>query len=472
MARKTNKKPTAKRPQSSILASATIRQGIDTDILQEDLIREFQPDRYNSDESYLINSKWVRFFDPNSSFLKSMMALINNSTTLRNVIQQKTSLTMGEGFNAVESKNIPVLQSFRRLIKKLSVSDSGIEEMNSLITSVNLNGETLEEVIDKVVFDWWAFGNSIVELVKTTAGGKDIVYIYHIPLYKAAIKKANENNIVKEIGISENWDNQSGTDEGVSVLPLYPEFNTEGRAAIHIKQYSPGFFYWGLPENVAGRFWSEIEYRIPKYNISKFKNGFVPSAILQFFGSLTKQEAEKLVSSVEDTFTDTGKNSKMLVQVLRDEKYKLNAQILEDKNDGNYMDLQALASQAIVTANRWTMSLAGFATGGKLGTNQQIRDELDYVINTSIKQARRKIMQNIVNPFIKENALLNPALNNIMLEIANINPVSLASYLDPKQLLLQNEQRQILGFDALTEEAQNELKTEKNGNSNNTNTAG
>ena len=471
MARKTNNKPTAKRPQSSILASATIKQGIDTDILQEDLIREFQPDRYNSDESYLINSKWVRFFDPNSSFLKSLMALINNSTTLRNVIQQKTSLTMGEGFNAVESKNIPVLQSFRRLIKKLSVSDFGIEEMNSLITSVNLNGETLEEVIEKVAFDWWAFGNSIVELVKTTAGGKDIVYIYHIPLYKAAIKKANENNIVKEIGISENWDNQSGSDEGVSVLPLYPEFS-EGRSVIHIKQYSPGFFYWGLPENVAGRFWAEIEYRIPKYNISKFKNGFVPSAILQFFGSLTKQEAEKLVSSVEDTFTDTGKNSKMLVQVLRDEKYKLNAQILEDKNDGNYMDLQALASQAIVTANRWTMSLAGFATGGKLGSNQQIRDELDYVINTSIKQARRKIMQNIVNPFIKENALLNPALNNIMLEIANMNPVSLASYLDPKELLLKNEQRKIFGFDALTEEAQNELKTEKDVNSNNTNTAG
>ena len=471
MARKTNKRQPAKRPQSSILASATIRQGIDTDILQEDLIREFQPDRYNSDESYLINNKWVRFFDPNSSFLKSMMALINNSTTLRNVIQQKTSLTMGEGFNAVESKNIPVLQSFRRLIKKLSVSDSGIEEMNSLITSVNLNVETLEEVIEKVAFDWWAFGNSIVELVKTTAGGKDIVYIYHIPLYKAAIKKANENNIVKEIGISENWDNQSGSDEGVSVLPLYPEFS-EGRSVIHIKQYSPGFFYWGLPENVAGRFWAEIEYRIPKYNISKFKNGFVPSAILQFFGSLTKQEAEKLVSSVEDTFTDTGKNSKMLVQVLRDEKYKLNAQILEDKNDGNYMDLQALASQAIVTANRWTMSLAGFATGGKLGSNQQIRDELDYVINTSIKQARRKIMQNIVNPFIKENALLNPALNNIMLEIANMNPVSLASYLDPKELLLKNEQRKIFGFDALTEEAQNELKTEKNVNSNNTNTAG
>ena len=83
MTRKNTKKQAIKRPQKGILASATIRQGIDTDILQEDLIREFQPDRFNTDESYLINGQWVRFFDPNSSFLKGLMALINNSTTLR-----------------------------------------------------------------------------------------------------------------------------------------------------------------------------------------------------------------------------------------------------------------------------------------------------------------------------------------------------------------------------------------------------
>ena len=59
-----------------------------------------------------------------------------------------------------------------------------------------------------------------------------------------------------------------------------------------------------------------------------------------------------------------------------------------------------------------------------------------------------------------------------MLEIANMNPVSLASYLDPKELLLKNEQRKIFGFDALDEQATEELKKEKNGNSNNTNTAG
>jgi hypothetical protein len=451
-----------KKEGSPLLASATILQGRDTDILQEDLIREFQPDKFNTDSSYLVNNKWVRFFDANSSFLKAMMALVNNSTTLRNVINQKTSLTLGDGFIPIESKNVPVLQTFRRLLKKLTVTDKGIEEMNDLISSVNLNNETLEEVIDKVAFDWWAFGNAMVELVEATKEGEPVVYIYHIPLHKVGIEKADEYNIVKAIGISEDWEFDQGNDSGVTRIPLYPEFSSgeTKRSAIHIKNYSPGFFYWGLPENVSARFWAEIEYRIPKYNITKFKNGFVPSAILQFFGSLTQEEANQLVRSVEDTFTDTGKNSKMLIQVLRDEKYKLNAQVLEDKSDGNYMDLQKLASQAIVTANRWTMSLAGFATGGKLGSNQQIRDELEYVVNTSIKQARRKIMQSIVNPYIKENAKHNPALKDMMLDIANMNPVSLASSLDPKTLLLKDEQRKILGFDALDDEGKAKMNEE------------
>lgn len=124
----TKRKPTTKKPVESLLASAIIKQGVDTDILQEDLIREFQPDRFNSDQSFLVNGEWVRFFDPNSSFLKGMMALVNNSTTLRNVLNQKTSLTMGDGFIPVESKSIPILQTFRRILKKLTATDVELKQ--------------------------------------------------------------------------------------------------------------------------------------------------------------------------------------------------------------------------------------------------------------------------------------------------------------------------------------------------------
>lgn len=445
-------------------ASAIIKEGRDTDILQSDLIREFQPDKFNTDQSLLVNNEWVRFFNQNSSFLKGLMALVQNSTTLRSILNQKTTLTLGEGFLPIQGENIPFLLTLRKMFKQLFVGENGIEAMNTLIGSVNLNNETLEEVIKKVTFDWWAFGNAMVELVKTTRAGEPIVYIYHIPLHKTAIKKTDETNVVKYIGVSDNWDYEQGASVSVTEIPIYPEFTTgeTQRSAIHIKNYAPGFFYWGLPSNVAARFWAEIEYRIPKYNIGKFDNGFILSAIIQAYGSMTPEEAKKLVKRFTDTFSGTGNNSKVLFQVLRDEKYKTDVQTLEDKSEGRYIELQKLATQGIITGNEWTTSLSGIATGGKLGSNQQIRDELEYVMNTTIKQTRRLIMQSIVNPFIKENAKVNSALQGMMLKIANLNPISLASTLDASSVLTRDEQREIFGYEALenTEETEQDSNVE------------
>ena len=469
--RNKNKNSFQDKPKDNgLLASAAIKHGLDTDILAEDLHSEYEGDPQNSDDSRLVNQKWVRFFDQRSSFLKSMMASLSNSTTLGNVINQKVSMTMGNGFTPYksDSKNIPILEIFRSMLKKLTVGENGVDDMNTIIGDVNLNHETLEEVILKVSTDWWAFGNAMVELVKTTRDKKPVVYIYHIPLHKAAIHKANSNNIIKSIGVADNWDVITGTDTEVREIPIYPDFSTKAtgdfegeRSAIHIKNYFPGFFYWGLPSNIASRFWAEIEYRIPKYNITKFKNGFVPSAILQFFGSLSKTEAKKMVANIEGCFTDTGKNNKMLIQILSDEKYKLDATILEDSSDGNYMDLSKLASQGIITGNNWTMSLAGFATGGKLGSNQQIISEFEFVTNTVIVPGRRVIVDKIVSPFIKESAIANPSIKNIGLKISNMKPISLASRIDPNKTLLNNELRSELGYDGLDEEADAKLNAEQ-----------
>ena len=233
-----------KKEASLFMNSAVIKEGRDTDILQEDLIREFQPDRFNTDQSFLVNGTWVRFFDPNSSFLKGMMALVNNSTTLRNILNQKTTLTLGDGFVPIQAEFVPFLQTLRKMFREIFVGETGINAMNKLIGNVNLNNETLEQVIEKVAFDWWAFGNSMVELVQSSRDGEDITYLYHIPLHKAGIKKANSNNIIESIGVSDNWDFEQGSNAAIKEIPLYPNFNSEGRSAIHIKNYSPGFFYW------------------------------------------------------------------------------------------------------------------------------------------------------------------------------------------------------------------------------------
>lgn len=449
-----------RKPKKNLLASAVIENPEDTNILQEDLFREFYSDKANTDQGLLINDKWVRFFDQRSSFLKGMMALVSNSTTTRNVIGKKTSLTLGDGFIPVALDAVPFLQTLRKKITgALTVQDKKIDEVNLLIGNVNFNNETLEQVIEKVAFDWWAFGNAMVELVRTTRDGEPIVMMYHIPLEQAAIKKANGNNIIDAIGVNKCWEHDSYDESTTREIPLYPTFEDD-RSAIHIKNYAPGFFYWGLPENVAARFWAEIEYRIPKYNIAKFKNSFKPSAIIQTYGSFTEEEAEELVESFKSLYTDTDNNDELLVQVLRRKEDKADITVLEDKTEGNYMELQKLATQAIVTGNQFTMSLTGLATSGKLGSNQQIRDELEYVQNTTITQAQRLITQSIINPFMKENAEVNSGVSGVMLAIAKMNPISLRGQLEPNDILTNNEKREVFGYEPQEE-------TEANNNQDN-----
>lgn len=464
MTRKKNNQPTARnKPRKNILASAQIKQGQDTDVLNEDLFNEAILDQAGR-SALLVKDRWVLMFDEKQSFLKNLMSLTNNSTTLRNVLNAKTAFTLGDGFQVVEADTIPILQSVKKLVRRFTGDAKNLKALNDCLGQVNQAGETLEDVSQKIIYDFVAFGNAYIEFVKTTEGGKDVVYLYHVPAYKVGIEKHNESGFSENFGICQDWQNLGQKEDNITVIPQYPKFTTgtAKRSIVHLKQYAAGFDYYGLPEWISARLWANIEYRIPKYNITKFKNGFVPSAIMQFFGAMNEQEAEDLIKGIDATFTDSGKNSKIFAQVLRDETYKADVTLLEDKSEGNFLELSKLASQALVTANRWTMSLAGFATSGKLGSNQQIRDEIELVTNTVIKQIRRSFLQKVVNVYIKElSTAKNDIFKGLQIDIANLTPVSVASSLNPEISLLTSEKRNLLGYDTLDEEQERKLAQEQ-----------
>ena len=65
--------------------------------------------------------------------------------------------------------------------------------------------------------------------------------------------------------------------------------------------------------------------------------------------------------------------------------------------------------------------------------------------------------EKIVNPFIKENKEIGAAPDGVMLKIAQNNPVSFASKLDPTAVFTANEQREMLGFDQLEEDTAQQI---------------
>lgn len=440
-----------KRGDSPLLASVTLDTS-NTMLVQEDIFNE--PSRERLD---FTGAKWVRFFTQKDDFLKSLIAIVNNSPTLRRIVEDKTNMVVGDGFIPIKGKSTTLLTTSQ---KGEVIIDDSLTEIEDVISSVNLHNQNLQEVLGALAFDYDAFGNCFAEIVKGRVGSQPFSYIYHVPVYNIGIRKAGQDQIVKSIGIYDNWeevplttDGSFYVNEGFREVPIYPEFKqfedgTE-RSIIHVKQYSAGYFYFGLPEWIGAKMWAEMEYRIQRFNTSKFENGFMPSGLMQFFGSMTKDEAKKLVDGIEAKFTGMGNNHKLFVQVLRDEKLKANWIPTSKENEGEFLNLQNLAASAIVVANRWSKSLAGFATSGQLGSNQQIRQEMEYLQNTVIKPRQNLLLSRIINPFLQEISQYNNAFTDVTFGISNTLPVSFMGDIAVENNLTVDEKREILGYSPL-----------------------
>jgi capsid portal protein len=449
-----------RRVKKQYLASSAIRVTTnDTLLIQQDIYNE--PNRRQLDET---GEKWVRFFTQNNTFQKNLFAIANNSPTLRRIIEDKTSMVVGDGFIPIIGKANSIISTSQ---KATPVTDEiQLSDIDTACDNINLHGQNLQDVLSMLAKDYETFGNCFAEIVTARIGRDKVTYLYHVPVHFFGIGRTEEDRLVKQFGVYDYWEqvplNSDGSGyigKGFRTIAAYPEFTkfddgTE-RSIIHLAQYAPGYAYFGLPEWIAARLWAQMEYRVQRLNDSKFENGFMPSGILQIFGSMSQPEAQTLISAIEKKFTDTGNNHKIFAQVLRDPNYKLNWQPMTQIQEGEFLSLQDMAASAIVTANRWSMSLAGKAQAGQLGTNQQLRSELEYVHNTVIKPKQNMFCSRIINPFLKILSETNPVFKNVQFSISNSLPVSFMGEISVENNLNQDEKREILGYSPLENQPTN-----------------
>lgn len=385
--------------------------------------------------------------------LDRIQAITTNSPTTSAIIQQKVNYTIGDGFFVVPAASMSMLSSLKKQsFDKNQFNLEAEQQLNDFLTNVNVENENIEGFTAKVINDFCSFGNAFIELTKIKVG-KTLKYNMRLlPIMWCRPKKAAENQIYPtHIGISSEFEQHYWTTPKQPYeLPLFPVFEKiDGveKSVVHLKNYEPTLTYWGVPDWISAKIWAELEYRIPKFNQSKFENGFTPSAIISLYGSTNQEEAQELVRAMKDCFTGTGNNNKMFIQALRDNSYKSDVQILNNNYDGEFMQLQNMAQTSIISAHRWTHSLTGLRTAGSLGTNQQIRSEFDIVYNTVIRPLQRFYLTKFLNPVIQDAAaFFGYDWSYMAVDIAKPMPVSFAGDLDIKTVLTQDEQRAELGF--------------------------
>ena len=352
-----------------------------------------------------IRTKFVPFGEDNL-FPQYLAKLKRQSSTHRSVLAQKTIFTSGAKF----------------------VSDN--EMLKDYINNVNANGESLREVFNNLADDYFTFGNAYLEGVIYDGG----VNLYHID---ATTVRMTKNK--KSVLIHPDWSKYNSMKEKLSELPIYPEVKGN-KFVIHYKDYEPTFSFYGLPDYVAALEHIAVDYEIGKWNHTKFKNGFQPSAIVEISGDMGEEEAKKLVTEAQEKFVGNGNNGKILFLVKNGDTAAANVSIIKDDQDGSWLDLQRITDQNIITAHRWQPSLSGLVSSGKMNnTGSEIRIAYDLAMTTVIRDTSDLLLNGIKRVLYDQMGILSDELS-----IHYEPPISFATQIDPTKVLTINEQRRLL----------------------------
>ena len=355
-----------------------------------------------------IRTKFIPF-GTNNLFPQYLAELKRKSSTHRSVLAQKTIFTSGAKF----------------------VSNN--EDISDFIKDVNADGESLRMIFKKLAADYYTFGNAYLEGVLYDGG----VNLYHVD---ATTVRMSKNK--KEAYVHPDWAKYNTMKDKLSVIPMYPDAR-ENRFILQFKDYEPTFSFYGLPDYVAALEHIAVDYEIGKWNHTKFKNGFQPSAIVEISGDMGEEEAKKLVHEAQKKFVGEGNNGKIMFIVKNGDTSPANVSIIKDDQEGSWIDLQRITDQNIVTAHRWQPSLSGLVSSGKMNnTGSEIRIAYDLPMTTVIKDTSDLLLNGIKTILFNELGFLPEDLI-----IHYDPPISFATQIDPSKILTINEQRRLLDED-------------------------
>jgi hypothetical protein len=356
-------------------------------------------------------------FGSDNLYPQFLNRLSKKSPTHGAILQDCHTFTMGEGF----------------------LEDDLTPNVLSYISKVNKT-ESLYDVYSKLASDYDKYGNAYIEVQK-----KGSMYaLFHVDAATVRAKKMRKEERQVQMWLtSSDW---ADTQFKVNEFPAFD--GKEKISIIQIKNYFSENQYYGLPRYIHGIPNIELESLIPDFNISQFRNGFMPSGTMIIRGEAKDQEeANKYIDNFKEKLTGETNGNKIvfIFEGMGGENVQGTEWIpIDNEHDGDFLNLDKRVSEKIVVSHRWRNQLLGIETAGKLGGSKEYREAFEGVYNTVIKGNQRPILRTL-------NDLLDRQGLDGNLSIARSKPVGFSTDIDVHKIITVNEARKALGMAELEE---------------------
>ena len=250
---------------------------------------------------------------------------------------------------------------------------------------------TTNEEIRKIVFDYKMFGNAAIQCV-FSQDRETVIGFYHIPVDTLRTEKVGEDGVIHGFYYSSDWSNKRIQP---TRIPAFGEEEFENDTQIiYFKKYSPGKFYYGIPDYYSSIQYCAVEEEVANLHINNILNNFMPSTIINFNGGLPASEEQYLLeTTIASKFAGTSNAGKFILSFNENAEQKTTVEMLRPENLHQQYDFIAEeSSRKIMLAHRVTSQmLFGIKTASGFSSNA---DEL--------KNAYEIFLAMVINPIQEE----------------------------------------------------------------------
>ena len=337
------------------------------------IIREDIKTRYN----------WVPFgIYMQDDFYPIITQTFNTSTTHAASIEGISDLIFGKG---LYTKN----EAFTEALTKLIPQDE----------------------LRRVVFDLKLYGNGAFQVIWNDDHTK-IVKLYHTPIQTLRAEKLYDNVKIQNYFYCIDWYDMKAQKAKIKI-PAYGTSN-EQREILWIKNYTPGKYYYSLPDWVSALQFTMAEAELSNLHINNIENGFLPLVMINMnSGVPAPEERDTIEDLIERKFTGTRNAGRFMLSFNDDVAQKPTVDIINIENlHEKFQYVAEYAQDRILVAHRITSPLLfGIRTENNGFSSQSEEMKTAYsILQTMTITPFQNIITNILTDALEAGGYENTEL--------------------------------------------------------------
>ena len=252
-----------------------------------------------------------------------------------------------------------------------------------------------QEEIKRATFDLKLYGNSALQVYWDDTHTK-VIRFYHVPVQNIRAEKLYDNPKVQNYYYCTDWSDYKAQ-KYKKKIPAFGTSN-EKMEILYIKNYTPGKYYYSLPDWVSALQFSYVEAELSNLHINNIENGFLPLVMVNMNNGIPAPEERQTIEDlIESKFTGTRNAGRFMISFNDDAERKPTIETISTDNlHEKYKYVAEYAQDRILVGHRVTSPLLfGIRTQANGFSSQ----------SEEMKTAYSILQTMTVNPF--QNLIIN-----------------------------------------------------------------